>query len=114
MGENGALVSRARIVFRALLVVACAAAVGGAPTASRAQGGIASGDAVYAKYCASCHDQVNARIPTREALTKMSPARILRTLDFGLMMGIAYPMRRDEREAVANFLGAGTDDPGPP
>jgi hypothetical protein len=37
----------------------------------------------------------------RDALTKMSPARILRTLDFGLMMSVAYPLRRDEREAVA-------------
>ena len=36
---------------------------------------------------------------------EMSPSRILRTLDFGLMMSIAYPMRRDEREAVAAFLG---------
>lgn len=69
-----------------------------------------SGEAVYAKYCASCHDQAGSRIPTREALTKMSPARILRTLDFGLMMSIAYPMRRNEREAVATFLGSGKDD----
>jgi polyvinyl alcohol dehydrogenase (cytochrome) len=57
---------------------------------------------------------VSARIPTRDALTKISPARILRTLDFGLMMSIAYPMRRDEREAVAKFLGTGTDEAAPP
>ena len=44
----------------------------------------------------------------------MSPARILRTLDFGLMMSIAYPMQRDEREAVARFLGTGSEDPAPP
>jgi polyvinyl alcohol dehydrogenase (cytochrome) len=43
----------------------------------------------------------------------MSPARILRTLDFGLMMSIAYPMRRDEREAVAKFLGRGPDEAAP-
>lgn len=73
-----------------------------------------AGDDVYAKYCASCHEQVSPRIPTREALTKMSPARILRTLDFGLMMSIAYPIRRDEREAVAKFLGKGKDDAAPP
>src|SRR5262249_13617166 len=73
-----------------------------------------SGGDVYAKYCASCHDQVGARIPTREALSKMSPARILRTLDFGLMMSIAYPIRRDEREAVAKFLGTGVDEAAPP
>src|SRR5205807_4406408 len=73
-----------------------------------------SGEAVYGKYCAGCHDQTGARIPTRAALTNLSPARILRTLDFGAMMSIAYPMRRDERDAVARFLGQGAEDPPPP
>ena len=43
----------------------------------------------------------------------MTAARILRTLDFGAMMTIAYPMRRVEREAVARFLGKPGDEPGP-
>jgi polyvinyl alcohol dehydrogenase (cytochrome) len=73
-----------------------------------------SGAEVYQKNCASCHDQVSARIPTRDALQKMSSARILRTLDFGLMMSIAYPLRRDERAAVANFLGTTAVDVRPP
>ena len=73
-----------------------------------------SGEAVYAKNCATCHDQTAARIPSRASLTNLSPARILRTLDFGAMMSIAYPMRRDEREAVARFLGQGAEDPPPP
>ena len=73
-----------------------------------------SGGDVYTQRCASCHDQVDARIPTRESLEKLSPARILKTLDFGAMMSIAYPLRRDEREAVANFLGHGASDPPPP
>ena len=73
-----------------------------------------SGAEIYAKHCASCHDQTSPRIPPRDALTKMSPARILRTLDFGLMMSVAYPLRRDEREAVAAFLGTGPDDTAPP
>jgi len=68
------------------------------------------GAELYAKHCASCHDQSSPRIPPRDALTRMSPARILRTLDFGLMMSVAYPLRRDEREAVAAFLGKGPDD----
>ena len=59
-----------------------------------------SGEDVYRARCASCHDQISARIPPRDALQKMSASRILRTLDFGLMMSIAYPMRREEREAV--------------
>jgi polyvinyl alcohol dehydrogenase (cytochrome) len=69
-----------------------------------------SGEEIYRTRCAGCHDQVSARIPPREALQKMSSARILRTLDFGLMMSIAYPMRRDEREAVASFLGTAGDE----
>ena len=87
-------------------IVAAAAATTAAIVASHAQVAAPSqGERVYAQHCASCHDQVSARIPSRQALAKMSPSRILRTLDFGLMMIIAYPLRRDEREAVAAFLG---------
>jgi hypothetical protein len=43
----------------------------------------------------------------------MTRTRIMRTLDFGAMMTIAYPLRRDEREAVAAFLGRAGDEPGP-
>jgi polyvinyl alcohol dehydrogenase (cytochrome) len=73
-----------------------------------------AGEDVYKKYCAVCHDQVNPRIPARDVLRKMTAARILRTLDFGLMMSIAYPMRRDEREAVAMFLGTNDRETGTP
>ena len=96
-----------------LLAAACALMVAAGNVGSKAQAR-PDGEQLYAKYCASCHDQVGARIPSREALTKMSSARILRTLDFGLMMSIAYPMRRDEREAVSSFLGTGTEDSAPP
>ena len=44
----------------------------------------------------------------------MSPARILRTLDFGPMMSVAYPLKRPEREALAAFLGKGADEPALP
>jgi polyvinyl alcohol dehydrogenase (cytochrome) len=43
----------------------------------------------------------------------MTPSRILRTLDFGAMMTIAYTLRRDEREAVAAFLGKPGPEPRP-
>src|SRR6266849_1084147 len=64
-----------------------------------------TGEEVYKARCAACHDQNTPRIPPRDALQKLHSARILRTLDFGLMMNIAYPLKREEREAVANFLG---------
>jgi polyvinyl alcohol dehydrogenase (cytochrome) len=94
------------------VLAALACALAGAH--AQAQSDAAPGAAVYAKHCAACHEQVDARIPTRAALTQMSPARILRTLDFGLMMSIASPINRDDREAVAAFLGKGADETQPP
>ncbi len=86
-------------LLTALLVTNIAASI--AATASAAP----SGEEVYQSHCAGCHDQSTPRIPPRDALRKLPAARILRTLDFGVMMAIAYPMKRDEREAVANYLG---------
>ena len=78
------------------------------------RGAPVSGQAVYQKHCALCHDQQKAGIPNREALQQMSVARIMRTLEFGLMMNVARPLRRDERQAVAGFLGKAVREPGPP
>lgn len=65
----------------------------------------ASGEEVYAKRCATCHDQSNPRIPSRESLKKIPATRILKVLDFGVMMQVAYQLSRQDREAVAKFLG---------
>jgi polyvinyl alcohol dehydrogenase (cytochrome) len=73
-----------------------------------------AGDAVYQKRCASCHEQNSPRIPHREALQKMPAARILRALDSGAMMAIAFTMHRDERVAVASYLGTSAPAAGPP
>lgn len=64
-----------------------------------------SGEAVYKQRCAGCHEQSNPRIPPRSALSQMPAERILRALDFGAMMTVAYPMSRDDRQAVAAYLG---------
>jgi polyvinyl alcohol dehydrogenase (cytochrome) len=64
-----------------------------------------SGEAVYQKRCAGCHEQTNPRIPSRQALQQMPALRILHALDFGAMMTVAYPLNRDERQAVAAYLG---------
>jgi polyvinyl alcohol dehydrogenase (cytochrome) len=70
---------------------------------------------VYKQACAKCHDNGAAtRAPSRDDLQKMPASRILRTLDFGLMMGVAYPLTREEREAVANYLGTKGPEPAPP
>ena len=64
-----------------------------------------SGEAVYKRRCATCHDQVSERIPAKTSLNQMPSTRILRALDFGAMMTVAYPMSRAERQAVASYLG---------
>src|SRR6266849_3574235 len=77
------------------------------PSSARAQTTApkAAGEAVYQQRCAGCHEQTNPRIPPRSALNQMPVTRILRTLEFGVMMTVAYPMSRDERQAVAAYLG---------
>lgn len=57
-----------------------------------------SGEAVYNATCASCHDRVTFQ--------KMPAARILRVLDSGVMMPMAAALSREEREAVASYLGS--------
>jgi polyvinyl alcohol dehydrogenase (cytochrome) len=73
-----------------------------------------AGGAVYQKRCAACHDQTNPRIPPRQALQQMPSARILRALDSGVMMAIAFTMHRDDRIAVASYLGTNAPIATPP
>jgi polyvinyl alcohol dehydrogenase (cytochrome) len=72
-----------------------------------------SGEAVYQKRCASCHESGNPRVPSREALKKLPVPRISRSLDFGTMSNVASSLRRDEREAVATYLGVAGGIPAP-
>src|ERR1700722_18177269 len=83
----------------------------GATIAAHAQS--PSGEAIYKQRCAACHDQAGSRIPPREALQKMPALRILRAMNAGAMMTVAYPLRREEREAVATYLGTPGPEPGP-
>ena len=92
-----------------LCAIPAAAAQNSAPPSPSAPSSLSGAD-VYQKRCASCHDQAGSRAPSRDALQKVSAARILRTLDFGLMMAVAYPIKREEREAVANFLGTKAEE----
>jgi polyvinyl alcohol dehydrogenase (cytochrome) len=65
---------------------------------------------VYQKRCSACHDHATETIPPRDALKQLSVARILRTLDFGVMINVANVMNREEREAVASYLGVNRVD----
>ena len=92
-----------------ICTIPAAAAQNSAPTFPSAPSSVLGAD-VYQNRCAACHDQAGSRAPSRDALQKLSAARILRTLDFGLMMAVAYPINRAEREAVANFLGTKAEE----
>ena len=102
-----------RFLFCLLLTVLALSEVS-ALAAPQAPSPAVSGSDVYQKSCASCHDQAGSRAPTKEALQKLTATHIRRSLDFGMMMGVAGPMKREEREAVATFLGTGAAEPGPP
>jgi polyvinyl alcohol dehydrogenase (cytochrome) len=72
-----------------------------------------AGEAIYKQRCSGCHDQAGSRIPPRASLQKLPAPRILRALNAGVMMTVAYPLRREEREAVAAYLGTPGAEPGP-
>jgi polyvinyl alcohol dehydrogenase (cytochrome) len=90
-------------------VTAAPSAQNSAPALASAPTSVSGAD-IYQKRCATCHDQPGSRAPLRDALQKLSVARILRTLDFGLMMAVAYPINRADREALANYLGSKTEE----
>ena len=91
--------SRILLALFTLAPAVCAAAV--------------SGEAVYQQRCARCHDSGNARVPSRDALKKLPVVRIRRSMDFGIMGNVSSPLRHDEREAVAAYLGAAGGAPAP-
>lgn len=91
--------------FRPLAAAAIAAFLGPALLAAPV-----SGEAVYKQRCAACHDSADQRVPPRDALKQLSVARIRRTLEFGAMANVASTMQREEREAVASYLGVASSD----
>ncbi len=70
-----------------------------------AQDTASKGAAVYFQRCAGCHESGDDGIPPKTALNQVPSERILRALDFGKMMNIASPMNREDRQAVATYLG---------
>ena len=72
-----------------------------------------TGEEVYQARCARCHDQASDRVPPKSALQKLPAARIVSALDSGAMMAIAFRMNRDDRLAVASYLGTKEQAAGP-
>lgn len=75
------------------------------PWAASAQ----DGAALYEARCAGCHDDVGTtRTPRRTALSVMSAARIVASLESGVMQDQGSELSPEERRAVAAFLSAPT------
>jgi polyvinyl alcohol dehydrogenase (cytochrome) len=116
MSLHSARIVRGVLVVTGALCLAGASASAQTPPAAASSPASASpsGEAVYKTHCAACHDPITPRVPSRDALRKMPAARILRSLDGGAMMTIAFTMTREERLAVASFLGTSDKLSGPP
>jgi polyvinyl alcohol dehydrogenase (cytochrome) len=73
-----------------------------------------SGEDLYSRHCAGCHEQNDPRIPHRETLRKMPAAAILRSLDMGAMYAVASGISPASRGAIANYLGLRVPEEPPP
>ena len=71
--------------------------------------GAASGEEVYKRVCKNCHESADARAPGPQELKNMSASRIVRVLDFGIMMSVTSFLTREERHAVAGYLGTSNE-----
>jgi polyvinyl alcohol dehydrogenase (cytochrome) len=66
-----------------------------------------SGEAIYAKHCATCHNRPGAtRAPARSVLGNLTVERILAVLDTGTMKAQASALSATERKVLAAFLSS--------
>jgi len=96
------------------LAVTLAAVLAGAGVGADTAAAQERGAAIYAEQCARCHDLPDSRAPSRATLEQMSVNRIVRTMDFGAMMSVTYMLDREDRQAVAEYLGVPGEDREPP
>jgi polyvinyl alcohol dehydrogenase (cytochrome) len=64
-----------------------------------------AGSAVYAKYCAVCHEVAGTRAPDRETLKLKTREAVLATLVSGTMSVVAKDVSAADKRAVAQYLG---------
>ena len=74
------------------------------PCGATAQQPAASGCVVYTQRCASCHEGILPRMPTRQGLAAMTPEHIESELASFSMRRQGASLSPAERRAVAEFL----------
>jgi polyvinyl alcohol dehydrogenase (cytochrome) len=65
-------------------------------------------DALYAQYCANCHEGAVARAPRRDALALLTPDVVHRALTTGTMSAQAHDLSPAEIDALSRFVGRAT------
>jgi polyvinyl alcohol dehydrogenase (cytochrome) len=61
---------------------------------------------LYLKHCAQCHESASGevRAPGRDAMVKLSPVEILRSMDSGTMVSFGRARTAAERKAIAEYV----------
>src|SRR5690242_15009561 len=68
----------------------------------------AGGEAVFNTRCKSCHEPAIERAPSRTALSAYRPEQIVDALTNGVMKPMSACLSDADKQAVASFLAAGT------
>jgi polyvinyl alcohol dehydrogenase (cytochrome) len=95
-----------RIGSSLLLLLATFAIAACGRDASLSQAEIARAAELFQRDCATCHDEEGAGVPSRAALETRKPAAILAALETGLMREQGKALSAEERQLLANYLGA--------
>src|SRR5690242_2920125 len=64
-------------------------------------------EAVFTQNCATCHSGTNERVPSREALSKMTPEAVFRALSSGAMRVQAAALNETAKRSLAEFVTGG-------
>ena len=93
-------------IVRAVAAAVGAVLLGGLTTQAQpaAAPTLATGEAVFAARCKSCHEPAIDRAPNRTALSVYQPAQIVQALTGGVMTPMAAGLSQADKEAVAAYL----------
>ena len=107
MARTGALTRLALITAPALLALAAFSAraePGEKNAAGQSATEPASGEAIFGKNCAGCHDGGSPRAPARVVLQQMRPEHIREMLTSGVMRSQGAGLSGEQKTQVAEFL----------
>lgn len=69
------------------------------------------GEAIYRQSCAACHESGENRAPSLQALRRLAPEAILKSLNSGSMAYVGETLPSGYAAAVSSFLGRAAESP---